>query len=400
MRGARRAIGVAAIVAGHVFWACEGGDGAGGAGREAVVPLGEAEAAYAESFAAVQTVRELEDGRVLVADPLGQVVVRVDLDAGTADTIGSVGEGPDEYIQPDAVWPLPGGRTLLVDLGNGRLTVLGPGLEFGETRPYAMGDVTQGQLVMALPHAVDDRGRLYFRDLSGMGSGSDSAKVFRLDLDSEALDSVGRVKLPDVTRQESGGPSNQNVQVTQIPLSPADAWGVAGDGRLVVARAGDYHVDWIDGDGSITSGPSIPYEAVRIGMAEKRQWRDGRSESGGGLGMEVGIDNGAVSVRVSRGGGSQDDDEALEGYPWPEVKPAFYGGTAPVLVDGRGRAWVRRHRAAGELPRYDVFGGSGEREMVVELAARRRVVGFGAGKLYVVRMDEYGRQFLERYGLP
>ena len=387
-----------AVIA-SVTGGCEGGAG-GGAGRSAIVPLGEAEAAYAESFAAVRTVRELDDGRVLVADPLGQVVVRVDLDAGTADTIGSVGEGPEEYIQPDAVWPLPGGRTLLVDLGNGRLTELSPDLEFGETRPYAMGDVTRGELVMALPHAVDDRGRLYFRGLSGMGSGSDSAKVFRLDLESETLDSVGRVKLPDLTRQESGGPNNQNVQVTQVPLSPADAWGVAADGRLVVARAGDYRVDWIAEDGSVTSGPPIPYEPVEIGMAEKRQWRDGRSESGGGLGMDVGIENGSVSVRVSRGGASRDDDEALEGYPWPEVKPAFYGGTVPVLVDDRGRAWVRRHREAGKLPRYDVFGGSGERETTVALSVGRRVVSFGDGSLYAVHTDEYGRQFLERYRLP
>ena len=398
VRGGRRAIGIGVAVIAAVTGGCEGGTG--GAGGSAIVPLGEAEADYAESFAAVRTVRELEDGRVLVADPLGQVVVRVDLDAGTADTIGSVGEGPDEYIQPDAVWPLPGGRTLLVDLGNGRLTVLSAELEFGETRPYAMGDVTRGELVMALPHAVDDRGRLYFRDLSGMGLGRDSAKVYRLDPESEALDSVGRVKLPDVTRQESGGPNNQNVQVTQVPLSPADAWGVAADGRLVVARAGDYRVDWIAEDGSVTSGPSIPYEPVGIGPAEKRQWRDGRSESGGGLGMEVGIENGAVSVRVSRGGAPLDDDEALEGYPWPEVKPAFFGGTVPVLVDGHGRAWVRRHGDAGELPGYDVFGGSGEREMTVELSMGRRVVSFGDGGLYAVHMDEYGRQFLERYRLP
>lgn len=397
MRGRAGGIGAAVIVAAPVLWACEGGDGAG---RHPVVRLGEAEAAYPQSFAVVRTVRELEDGRVLVADPLGQVVLRLDLEAGTADTIGSVGEGPDEYIQPDAVWPLPGGRTLLVDLGNGRLTVLGPGLEFGETRPYAMGDVTRGQLVLALPHAVDDDGRIYFRDVSGMGSGTDSAKVLRLDLDSEALDSVGRVKLPDVTRQASGGPNNQNVQVTQVPLSPADAWGVAGDGRVAVARAGDYRVDWIAGDGSVASGPSIPYRPVEIGMAEKREWRDGRSESGGGLGMEVGIENGAVSVRVSRGGGSRDDDEALEAYPWPEVKPPFYGGTVPVFVDGRGRAWVRRHRKAGELPRYDVFVGSGEREMTVELPMGRRVVSFGDGGLYAVHMDEYGLQYLERYRLP
>jgi len=362
--------------------------------------LGEAQARYPESFSAVRTVLELDDGRVLVADPLGQVVVRVDLEAGTADTIGAVGEGPAEYIQPDAVWPLTGGRTLLVDLGNGRLTELSAELEFGDTRPYAMGDATRGQLVMALPHAVDDRGRLYFRDMSAIGSGADSATLLRLDLESEALDSVGTVKLPDVTREESGGPDNRNVQVSQIPLSPADAWGVAGDGRLVVARAGDYRVDWIAEDGSVTSGPSISYEPVGIGMPEKREWRDGQSEGGGGLGMEVGIANGAVSIRASRGGRSRDDDEALAGYPWPEVKPAFYGGTVPVLVDGRGRAWVRRHREAGELPRYDVFGGSGERAMTVELPAGRRVVSFGDGRLYTVHMNGYGLQFLERYGLP
>jgi len=398
VRGVARTAGWAAAGAVVAFGACEDG---GGADRHlVVVRLTEAEAAYAESFAVVRTVRELDDGRVLVADPLGHVVVRLDLDAGTADTVGSVGEGPAEYRQPDAVWPLPGGRTLLVDLGNGRLTVLEPELEFGETRPYAMGDVTQGELVMALPHAVDGRGRLYFRDLSGMGSGADSAEVLRLDLDSEALDPVGRVKLPDVTRRESGGPNNRNIQVTQVPLSPADAWGVAGDGRLVVARAGDYHMDWIAEDGSVTGGPPVPYEPVRIGAAEKREWRDLQSESGGGLGVEVGIANGAVSVRVSRGGASQDDDEALERHPWPEVKPAFFGGTVPVLVDGRGRAWVRRHREAGKLPRYDVFGGSGEREVAVELPAGRRVAGFGDGGLYAVRMDAHGRQFLERYRLP
>ena len=396
MRSRIGATGVAMIVA----VTAGGAGGAAGAEQDQVAQLGEAEAAYAESFAALQTVRELDDGRVLVADPLGQVVVRLDLDAGTADTIGSVGEGPAEYRQPDAVWPLPGGRTLLVDLGNGRLTILSAELEFGETRPYAMGDVTQGQLVMALPHAVDDRGRLYFRDMSGMGAAADSAEVFRMDLETEAPEPVGMVKLPGTTREESGGASNQNVRVTQIPLSAADAWGVSPDGRLVVARAGDYHVDWIAEDGAVTSGSAVPYMRVAIGQAEKLEWRDGRSETGGGLGMAVSIENGSVSVRVSRGGGSRDGDDDLEGYPWPEVKPAFYGGTVPVLVDDRGRAWVRRHREAGELPMYDVFGGSGEREMSIELPAGRRVVSFGDGKLYAVRMDEYGLQYLERYGLP
>lgn len=388
-------IGVAVIVAAAA--GCEGEGG--GAGETPFARLREAEATYPESFAALRTVRELEDGRVLVADPLGQVVVRLDLDAGTADTIGSVGEGPAEYIQPDAVWPLPGGRTLLVDLGNGRLTELGPGLEFGETRPYAMGDPTRGGLVMALPHAVDEGGRLYFRDMSGMAQPADSAYILRLDLESGAVDSLVMFKLPGTTRRESGGPNNQSVQVSQNPLSPEDAWGVSSDGRLVVARVGDYHVDWIGEDGTVTRGQPVPYTPVGIGRAEKLEWRDQRSENGGGLGMEANIANGSVSIRAFRGGSGIGADE-LGGFAWPEVKPAFYGGTVPVLVDGHGRAWVRRHREAGEPSAYDVFDGSGAVAVKVELRVGRRVASFGDGKLYAVHMDEYGLQYLERYALP
>ena len=157
--GVGSVVGVAAIV--FALGGCDRGV-AGGDGQAGVVQLGEPEAVYPEPFAMVSTVREFEDGRVLVADPLGQVVVHLDLDAGTADTIGAVGEGPDEYRQPDAVWPLPGGRTLLVDLGNGRLTELSRELRLGETRPYAMVDPEQGTLLMVLPQAVDDLGRLYF----------------------------------------------------------------------------------------------------------------------------------------------------------------------------------------------------------------------------------------------
>ena len=396
MRVGAGCIGAAVIVAATA--ACEG-EGGGGGGDVPSVRLGEAEATHPKSFAAVRTVRELEDGRVLVADPLGQVVVRLDLDAGTADTVGSVGEGPDEYLQPDAVWPLPGGRTLLVDLGNGRLTELGPGLEFGETRPYAMGDPTSGGLVMALPHAVDGAGRLYFRDMGGMGRPADSAHILRLDLESGAVDSLVPFKLPGTTRRESGGPNNRSVQVARIPLSPEDAWGVSPDGRLVVARVGDYHVDWITEDGPVTSGPPVPYRPVAIGQGEKLEWRNQRSENGGGLGMEIGMANGSVSIRAFRGGSRRDADN-LDGFDWPEVKPAFHGGAVPVLVDGRGRAWVRRHREAGEPSVYDVFDGSASLAMRAEVGVGRRVVSFGDGRLYAVHMGDYGLQYLERHALP
>ncbi len=364
------------------------------------VTLGDAEAVYEESFSVVSTVREMPDGRVLVADALGQVLMRLDLDAGTADTLGRVGEGPEEYRQPDAVWPLPGGKTLLVDLGNGRLTELSPELEFGDTRPYAIGELGPGrELVLAIPQAVDDRGRLYFRSFGRMGGGelaSDSAYILRLDLESEVVDSVGRIKLAGTTTRTSGGPNNQNTSVSPIPLSAADAWGVAADGRVVIVRSGDYHVDWIGSGGDVVSGPAVAYEPVRIGRGERQEWADSRSETGGGLGISLSVSNNAMTMTASRGGASNDDD--LDQYEWPDYAPAFYG--RPVPVDPAGRAWVRRHLDAGEAPVYDVFDGTGERRMVVQLLPGRRVVSFGDGKIYVVRMDEYGLQYLERYALP
>lgn len=364
------------------------------------VTLGDAEAVYEESFSVVSTVREMPDGRVLVADALGQVLVRLDLDAGTADTLGRVGEGPEEYRQPDAVWPLPGGKTLLVDLGNGRLTELSPELEFGDTRPYAIGELGPGrELVLAIPQAVDDRGRLYFRSFGRMGGGelaSDSAYILRLDLESEVVDSVGQIKLAGTTTRTSGGPNNQNTSVSPIPLSAADAWGVAADGRVVIVRSGDYHVDWIGSGGDVVSGPAVAYEPVRIGRGERQEWADSRSETGGGLGISLSVSNNAMTMTASRGGASNDDD--LDQYEWPDYAPAFYG--RPVPVDPAGRAWVRRHLDAGEAPVYDVFDGTGERRMVVQLLPGRRVVSFGDGKIYVVRMDEYGLQYLERYALP
>lgn len=387
---------VGAVLAGGLAAGCAGGD-AGGPAEVPVLQLGEPDAFFAEPFSVVSTVREMADGQVLVADPLSQVLMRMDFDAGTADTIGRVGQGPEEYRQPDAVWPLPGGRTLLVDLGNGRLTELGPDLEFGDTRPYAVGDPMAGTMVVAIPQGVDALGRIYFRAFASMGGPPpDSAAILRWDAATESMDTVAMFKTAGTTREVSGGPDNQSESISQIPLSPADAWGVAADGRVAIVRAGDYHVDWIEADGSITSGPPVPWDPVAIGRAEKLEWLDSRGETGGGLSIRATNENGSLSIFATRGGGPGEED--LDGYPWPEAKAAFHD--RPVPVDGVGRAWVRRHREAGEAPRYDVFDGGGQLVMRVELALGRRVVGFGDGTVYAVRMDEVGLHYLERHALP
>ena len=97
------------------------------------------EVEFPEGFGLLSNVRELPDGRVLVADPLGQILAALDMDAGTMDMWGREGGGPREYRQPDAVYALPGDSTLLVDLGNGRLMVIAPDGSFVRSRPIAVG---------------------------------------------------------------------------------------------------------------------------------------------------------------------------------------------------------------------------------------------------------------------
>ena len=354
---------------------------------------------FPQDFSVIQTVRELPDGRVLVADPLGQALVAVDFDAASADTLGRVGQGPEEYRQPDAVWPMPGGETLLVDLGNGRLTRLGADLSFGDTRPFTVGEFSPGrELVLAIPQAVDGEGHLYFRSFGQPGASAmaDSARILRLDPSTDGVDTVAAIKMEARTRQSSGGPNNQSVNIQPVPLSGADAWGVAPDGRVVVARVGDYHVDWVGTDGSVTRGPAIDWDPVRIRQAEKEEWADDRATSGGGLRMAVSVQNGAMSMQASRGGDAGGDD--LDQYSWPDAKPPFYQGRIPV--DSQGRAWVRRHVRAGEAPLYDVFGSDGSRLGQITLASGRRVVGFGDGTVYLVHTDEFGLQSLERHSAP
>lgn len=377
-------------------------DGSSDASNASGQALGDPTAVFPEDFGAIQTVRELDDGTVLVADPLGGTLYRVDMDAGSREQVGATGQGPEEYLQPDAVWPLPGDSTLLVDLGNGRMTALGPDLAFGDTSPLSAGDPRSG-MVIALPQGVDRDGRVYTRSIAmSMGGDTgppDSGAVLRVERGSFAIDTVAWVKLEDRIVETSGGPDNQNVSVSPVFLSLEDTWGVAPDGSLVVARSGDYSVEWHRPDGTVTRGAPTPFEVVPIGRPVQEEFLRARSANGGGLSISVMMGNEGMQMSFGRGGaGVTDDDENVDDYTWPDTKPPFYAQRIPV--DPAGRAWIQRHVEAGEASTYDVFDGSGARVATYLLPHGERVVGFGDGSLYVVWADEFDLNYLRRYALP
>jgi hypothetical protein len=352
-----------------------------------LVPAG----SFPESFGYLSNVRELADGRVVVADPLGQVLVVADLETGSADTIGRVGGGPEEYRQPDAVFALPGDSTLLVDLGNARLTVLDPAFGFGETYSATQGG---GQaMVLVLPRFVDAAGRPYFlRQAFGPRGPPDSATVMRFDRSSGESEPIARVKLPEI--EESGGGGARMIRMR--PLSPRDDWAVAPDGRVAVVSASDYSVRWIHPDGRVIAGPANDYRPVRVGESERERWSNQMMRGAISVGMRMST-AGERSVSLSRGGGGG-PRSPFDSADWPDVAPPFrYGGS---VVAPNGDLWVERYVSAGEPPHFDVFDATAHKRGELRLPSGRQVVGFGDGAIYLARIDENDLQWLERYRIP
>ena len=383
--------GVFAVVTGLVV--ADGARAPGALGQE--IELGQPTAARAEPFGLIGGLRELSDGSVLVADPLGGELVRLDPTLGSAEKLGAEGEGPGEYRQPDSVWPIGPDRTVLVDLGNARLSEIGPDGSIGEGHPIARPSEGEGMagMMLAVPAGSDLDGHVYFRG-SGMGPDGprDTLDVFRLDLATGEAVRIAGVKGPETLVDNRG---DGNISISRVPLGPEDAWGVGADGTVFIARVDDFSMEVVSRDGSRRRGDPIDYRPVRIGTDEKLEWVEERARVGGIM-VDIALDgSGAGRTQMSRATGMRRE---IEGQPWPDDMPPFASGT--IRVDARGRAWLRRSVAAGRPITYDLFDRTGARVATVLLPEGRSLVSFGADVVYLARTDEFDQQFLERYALP
>lgn len=367
-----------------------GGDGEGapdGNGRFAKLHL---EVAYPEAFSYLSGIRELQDGRLLAADPMSGVLLRIDLEAGRADTLAGEGEGPQEHRKPDRVFPLPNDSTLLVDLGNSRLTVVDPEGRFVDWIPMFR-QMENGRARSIHPRFVDAAGFIYLTAVDPAGSGpGDSTGVARFSRGGEAETVVAWGWHPDFTARRSGG--------GRPIFSESDDWAVGMDGRVAVVRANGYSVDWYLPDGSVVQGP--PNEAETYPLEQSEMDAEVHLMQTEALMTFVTAgENGVESRQTSRGipRGSGVD---LGDFFWPETLPLFRGGG--TWVSPMGEAWVQRIMPAAHPSRYEVFDGNGLRLGFVELDPGSKLVGFGSrsggeNTVYLARTDEVGLVWLSRY---
>ncbi len=341
-------------------------------------------------FGYIGGIRELSDRRVVVADPLGIALVTMVLGAGTADTIGRVGSGPEEYRQPDRVLALPGDSTLLVDLGNSRLSVLDPDGRFCEHYPIARQTASGGQALI-VPRFTDRLGRLYFLAEGAGGHRIARGAVARFDRTTRSVDTLALVALPDRSRPPP--PTGAGPAIPPDLFEPRDDWAVAEDGGVATVSSRDYAITWVLPSGNVVRGNPVSVESVRVEDAHREELLEQLMASQ--LTMRSGGESGGIGMSRGAGGGRIPDVDRIE---WPETLPLIRPGRVVATPDGF--LWTERYVLPGHTPVIDVFNREGAKTAEIALPVDRRVVGFGAGTVYLARKDETGLEWLERYHLP
>lgn len=345
--------------------------------------LARPDASVTEAFSSIRGVRELGSGAVLVADWIEERVVLADLDAGMVVDRLTRGEGPREVRLPSGLVSMPGDSTLVVDLGNARLSILGPD-------GRAVRAIRADRPGMGGVRGVDADGGLYFEIPAWTADDrlpDDSVRLVRLDPRTGATRLVA-VLQGYRTRSDAGAPSMEP-RIPVVGYASQDAWTLSPAGDVVIVRGGDYHVEVLRRDGTRRSGPSYASSQRPVTDSDKRRF------------IEEFLASSPTSGRGPDGGLGHtpppSDAEIARLVRTTEFAATHPHSSGSPIAAPDGSVWVARPVRPGEISVYDVFDRDGIRVSTVELRPGRRVVAVGRRGVYAVVESELGLQSLERY---
>jgi hypothetical protein len=355
------------------------------------VRLGKPSQVLPNGFNRIGGAVELSDGRVLVSDRGDERVVVANMETGVTSPVSRSGSGPGEYRFPDRLLQWAGDSTLLVDEGNSRLAVVGPDLRIHRTFTLQVAGVPAA----LIPRSVDPQGRMLAQvprwAASGFGKHGDSVPIVRVAGTNTQAEVVAWVRL---TAEPPGGIKRG---LPYVPFSPQDVWAATGSGEIVVARSGDYHVEWLTAKG-LVRGPAIPYHALAVTMKDRiaytRNFLEHSSIGGRGGANQTPTGLSALPSEMLT-------DAAVEQLagdnPFASERPAFTD--ALPLLSRDGAFWVERSVPEGAERVWDVFDGRGNPTFRVVAPVGRRLVALGRGAVYALTEDADGFEHLERYAV-
>jgi hypothetical protein len=339
---------------------------------------------------------ELRDGRVLVSDRGEERLVVADFTSGRATPLGRKGSGPGEYRLPSRIIAWTGDSLLLNDAGNNRLAVIGPDLVIRRSFSLNLPNVP----TTLAPRAVDARGRMYLQiplwAAQSYGTRGDSVPLIRVTPASSPEREPGGEVLTWVLLTADPGPVKYGLPY--IPFTPQDGWTVTRDGRLVLVRSNDYHVEWWNDRTVVGRSAPVPTPRIPVTRADKvaytRRFLEGSTIGGRGG------PNTAPSGESNLPADWLTDEQVnrlVETNRFASVK-APITDAIPLLAPG-GELWVERSVPYGAPSEWDVFSAAGVRVKRIQLPADRRLLALGRNAAYLIAVDEDGFERVERYKL-
>jgi hypothetical protein len=303
-------------------------------------------------------------------------------------------------------------------------------------------------MAMGLPGAgFDGRGHIIYRGapmprMTGFTPGAgfsppefpDSVPILRIDLATRVRDTLTWMKIQklkmEVTRTENGGMS-----VTSMinPLPVVDEMVLLPDGSVALIRGKDYHIDFVNADGTKVSAAKIPFDwqrltdedkvalidsvkavrermgntapTVNVGGAGGPQIAFGGA-GGGGAAPQINIQIGggpggparadATAGAAAAGVQRQQPVSFVPASELPDYKPPFFAGAARADTDGN--IWIRTipTKAIAGGPVYDVLNRKGELVERVQIPVNSAIVGFGPNGAVYMTVREGDNTFLQK----
>jgi len=400
--------------------------------RPAIRQLGAVTGKSSETFTNIAGVRALANGAVLVNDMSGRRVIMfdpqlskftviADSTSATANAYGGNTGALVAYRGDTSVFIDPRSVSMLVIDASGKIVrvIAIPRAEdanfIGSPAGNAAFDA-QGRLVYrAMPNL-----RFTQRAITGAAGGMpsmpeppDSAFIVRVDLATRKVDTVGVIRTPKI-KLEMKTDDRGGMSITSLinPLPTVDEWAVTPDGGVAFVRGRDYHVDFVNSDGTKVTAAKVPFDWQRLSdedkiafidsvkAARERQGANAPTLSAGGAPAPAG-GGGSPNIQIFMGpggpgggpprGGAGPGPAQLNFVPaseLPDYKPPFFSGS--VRADTEGNVWVRTipTSAVAGGPVYDVINRKGALVDRVQIPANRTIVGFGPnGAVFLVNRE-------------
>jgi hypothetical protein len=374
-------------------------------------------ASSTENVGQAITVRATSDGHVIVGAGARLRVYAFDSTLQHFTIVADSGSGTGVLpIRTTGVIPYLADSTLLPDFGANALLVLdATGKQVRSMAPPRAQDL----MFLSIPAAFgrpgfDPKGRLIYRTQvppsirpSPTPSGDqkvtmtpvspDSSPILRGDFDKRTVDTVVWIKTPsqgrmgmEMKENPAGGAPTITMHMLVNPFPMADEWALLSDGTIAIVRAHDYHIDWVDPDGSRRSTAKMPIDWRRYTDEERRLRVDSvKRVVDEQLKRQMSqMPPGAPQIKM--------DVNVVPDSEFPQFYPPIQQGA--VLADLDGRLWILPTTStnAGNGLTYDIVNRKGDIVERVQLPKDRALAGFGPhGVLYMTR-NEAGKAYLER----